>query len=121
MILRNYNGVIYEVARLKLNNGIAVDKVVQASGAHYEADSKLSRQHRLCVVGDYPGFDQVDDAVRKHFRMYAQVTLTVQIFQYGIGNRTDSHLQRCPILDERCNLFSDGCFDGRGLLGDELG
>ena len=52
-------------------------------------------------------FYQVNDAFREHFSVHTQVLVIVEVAQYGIGDSSDSHLQRGAIFDDFCNVFSD--------------
>ena len=99
---------------MELDLRVVVDEVEQPPRAVDEGCHRAVRVHVLVAIGDHAVDLQVDQAIREHLGVHAEVELVAEAPQHGVGNAADAHLQRRAILDQRRDLLTDGCLD-RGL------
>ena len=76
--------------------------------------------HGLEPIGDHAPFDEIDEAVREHLGVNAQVMLSGQPSKHGIGDRANPHLERGAVFDKpRDNLANaslNWCFTPARVL-----
>jgi hypothetical protein len=82
--------------------------------------STKSNSRRVPLTNDVT-LDQRDQPVGEHLAVHAELVLVAEAFEHRVGDRTDAHLQRGAVLDERGHVLPDLLFDltvlgGRGLV-----
>src|SRR5205085_3188213 len=83
-------GVVGVGNRVQLDRRIVIDEVHQALGTHDKTADHLAAIDGLAGAGDHPSLDEVDNPIREHFGVNAQITTVGQYLQDGIGNGADA-------------------------------
>ncbi len=112
-VLPDERRVVRAIARMELNGRVVVHELEQASRSGDETGDGPSPMDVLQFVRHHAGLDQIDDTVREHLRVDAELVLAEQAPQRGVRNRADPHLQRRAIGDQGRHLFADGVLDRR--------
>ena len=112
VVLADQRRVVGAVAGMELDERVVVHEVVEALGADDEARDDASGVDALAPVGDDARLDQIDDAVREHLGVDAEVVLVVEAAQHGVRDCADAHLQRRAVLDQRGDVLADGLLHG---------
>ena len=86
---------------------VAIDELVQAVGAEGERRRDLVAVDGLVPARDVSVLDQIDDAVREHFRPDAEVLLVLERLQAGVGDLPDAHLERRAVVHQRGDVAPD--------------
>lgn len=118
--LRNHEGIVREAHVANEHRGVIVHELVATPRAkpptlrllrsHDEARRRAASVHGLLpvtpshsayeLVGDGARLDQIDHAVAEHLAVDAQTLVALQVRHHGVGNHTDSGLQRAAVLHQ---------------------
>ncbi len=81
--------------------GFSWRKLEQAFRPEHEGRDRFAAMQRLALAVDDTGLNEVDDAVRKHLSVNAEVAAVVQTGEHGFRNAADPRLQRRAVGNER--------------------
>ena len=87
-----------------------VYKAVHLLRAQEEGGCNLARVDTLTAAVDHALLDKAQHSVGKHLRMDAEVAVSVQLRSERVGQRADTHLNTCAVVDERRTLLADKLF-----------
>ena len=107
IILGDHKGVVDVLGPVQLDDRVVVDKPIEPLGANDEPGDDLARVECLAAVGDDPGLDQVDDAVRKELGVNAQIAFVVQKAEHRIRDGPDPHLHGGAVGDQVGDMARD--------------
>ena len=103
--------VVREVDRAHLDHRVVVDEVVQAFRAHQERGHELARVALLSRPGDDAGLDEVDDRVREHLGVDAEVALVAERQRGGGRDAADAELEGGAVRHEVGDELADPTLD----------
>ena len=98
---------------MELEDGIVVNEIEELAGAEHEAGDHLVRVNGLALVVHHAELDQVDNLVREHLAVDAQVLVAAQREEHRFGNPADAGLKRGAIGNELRDVRGDGMMDRR--------
>lgn len=64
-------------------------------------------KHFLAAVGDHARVDEVDQPVREHLRVHAEIVLVEEAREHRVGNGADAELQGGAVRHERRDVIAD--------------
>ena len=64
-------------------------------------------------VVDNAALEEGHQTVGEHLGVDAEVAVAIERRQDGVGYGADAHLQRRTVVDQRCNITSDGPLEVR--------
>ena len=100
-------GVVGEIDRAHLDHRVVVDEPIQPTAAEDERGHDLAAVPLLAGTGDHAGLHEVDDAVREHLAVDAEVPLVEQEEGGRGGDRPDAKLDRGAIGHEISDVLAD--------------
>ena len=128
-MLADQIGVVDVFGRIEFEEGIVVDVIVKASGAHAEAGDDFAVVEGFLCAGDSAAFDEVDNPVAEHFGVDAEVFFVFEVFGQRLRDSSDAALDGAAVFDEAGDVladaahnvvgFRDGDFDDLLVKGDE--
>jgi hypothetical protein len=68
-------------------------------------------QTLLLGIVDSARGHEIKEAIGEHLCVNAEIAVAVQLGEHGVGQRADAELEAGAILDERCNVTTDGALD----------
>ena len=77
--------------------------------------------HLLVPVGDHAGVDEIDDPIREHLGVNAEVAFVEHAAERGVGNGADAHLQRGAVGNEPGDVLANGLVNRRRRRGQMFG
>jgi hypothetical protein len=86
---------------------VVIDVVVELARPQRKAGDDLAAIHRLPGAGHRAGFDQFNNAIRDHLRVYPEVLFPFEEAEQGLGNASDPELERATVFDEAGDVLSD--------------
>ena len=108
VVLRDDEGVVDVVDRVKLHVGVLVDEVVELACAHDEGDHGLAAVEGLAAAVDDAAAHEVHHAAGEHLAVDAEVVLVGQRAQDGVGDGADAELEGGAVGHERGAVAPDG-------------
>ncbi len=93
--------------RAKREHRIVGDPLVQFRGPHGQAAHHLAPPHRLRATRHHTGVDEVDDSVRDHLAMHAEVASSAQELQHLRRDGAQPDVQRRSVIDQACHVARD--------------
>ena len=114
-VLANQIGVVDIFRRVKFEEGIIVDVVVEAFCAHTEACDDFAVIDVFLCAGDGAAFDEVDNPVAEHFSVDAEVFFIFEVFGEGLGDSADAALDGGAVFDEVGDVFADAAHNVVGF------
>ena len=108
VVLRDDVGVVRVAHVHHPHAGIVVDEVIDLFRTHQEGRNHHPLVDMLRLAVDDALADEGQHTVGKHLGVDTQIPVVAQLGQYGIGDRTDTHLQRRSVFDQRGAVPADG-------------
>ena len=99
-----------------LEDRVVVHELEQAARAERKADENLAAMDLFAVAGEDARLDQVDDAVRAHLAVHAEVFMVAEAAEHGVGHTADSGLKNGSVRYQRRDMRGDAALDVRRRL-----
>ena len=112
VVLADPRGVVGVIAGMELDERVVVDEVVEAPVPMTKLVTIRPGCTCLCRFVIDARLDQIDDAVREHLGVDAEVVLVEQAPQHRVRNRADAHLQRRAVVHQPRHVLADRVLDG---------
>jgi hypothetical protein len=80
-------------------NGLSLTKSYTLAAVD-EARDDAAAMHVLQAIGNGAGLGEIDDAIREHLSVDAEVAPVRQASQHRVGNGSDPRLERGPVVHE---------------------
>ena len=94
---------------------VIIQEIIYLLASHHKGGHNLAPVYRLVLAVDDPFANQLKHAVGEHLGMDTQVLMVAQLRKHRIGNRTDTHLQGSPVLNQGSHVLADFLFHRRRL------
>ena len=108
VVLGNHIGVVRVTHVHHQHARVVVDEVIHLLRTHQEGRNHLTLVDILGLTVDNALLYERQHAVGEHLGVDTQVLVVAQLGQYGVGNGTDTHLQRSTILNQGGTVLTNG-------------
>jgi len=107
VLLADHVRVVHVLGRVKREHRVVVDELVELLGAEAEAGDNPTAVDALARPVGRPAFHEVDDPVRDHLGMDAEVLFIFEKAEQGLRDAPDAHLDGRAILDQRRQVLRE--------------
>src|SRR5262245_26541346 len=107
LLPREHLGVAHPVDRLEEEARVVIDEIVEAPRAHGPAGDDAAWPVRLACARDDALVDQVDEGLRDHVGVDAEMAPVPQVAEHGVGHAPEPDLEGRAVADNACHVARD--------------
>jgi hypothetical protein len=104
VVLRHYKWIVGVRDRPELKARVLVNAIEQALRSQDEGHDCLAAKERFPLSVQHARLDQIDNSIRTHLGVNAQVALVAEALENRFGDAADAGLQRGAIGNERGHI-----------------
>src|SRR5262249_2305722 len=104
LLPRTHAWVAAPVDRLEEEARVVIDEIVETPRAHGPAGDDAARPVRLAGARDDALVDQVDEGLRDHVGVDAEMAPVPQVAEHGVGHAPEPDLDGRAVADDACHI-----------------